>query len=106
MEFTKRIFNEAVDLDLSSENTDEIYCVISEHLGIDDIIGIFQVSKNSMLYDALMKWYEYKGIDPVDYEDNDAIYFTHGCNYAIYDDLVGGNGSSEAQKEFLDFLNK
>lgn len=106
MEITKRIFNEAVDLDLSSESTDEIYCIISEHLGIDDIIGIFQVNKNSMLYDFLMEWYGYKGINPVDYEDDKAIYFTHGCGYAIYDDLVGGNGSSEAQKEFLDFLNK
>lgn len=105
MLMNKRIFKEALDLDLTSEKYDDLYWTIQEETGIDDIIGIFQVDKESFLYQALQAWYKYKDIDPVDYEDSDYAYFIHGANYAIYDELVGGNGSTEAQKEFLDYIN-
>lgn len=105
MKMTKKIFNEAVDLDLTSEKYDELYYTIKEKLDVYDILGIFRVDKEGLLYQALLEWYEHKGIDPVDYEDNDYIYFTHGYGYSLYDDLVGGNGSTEAQKEFLDYIN-
>lgn len=105
MLMTKRIFNEAVDLDLTSEKYDDLYFTIKEKLDVYEILGIFRVDKESLLYQALMKWYEYKKINPVDYEDNDYIYFTHGYGYALYDDIVGGNGSTEKQKEFLDYIN-
>ena len=63
------------------------------------------MDKESLLYQALQAWYEHKKINPVDYEDDNYIYFTHGYGYALYDDIVGGNGSTEAQKEFLDYIN-
>lgn len=108
MQFTKKIFNEAVDYQFNPEafNNPSIFYTLTEVTGDEYIIGAFQVNKNSLLYDALMEWYEYKGIDPVDYENDKAIYITHGCGYAIHDALIGGNGSSEAQNEFLEFLNK
>lgn len=105
MLMTKRIFNEAKDLDLTNEKYDDLYFTIKEKLDVYDILGIFRVDKESLLYQALQAWYEYKKINPVDYEDDNYIYFTHGYGYALYDDIVGGNGSSEKQKEFLDFIN-
>lgn len=105
MMITKRIFNEAKDLDLTSEKYEDLYFTIKEKLNVYDILGIFRVDKEGLLYEALQIWYEHKKIDPVDYEDNDYIYFTHGYGYALYDDIVGGNGSSEKQKEFLDYIN-
>lgn len=72
---------------------------------VEGIVEVPSCDKEGLLYQALMKWYEHKKINPVDYEDNDYIYFTHGYGYALYDDLVGGNGSTELQKEFLDYIN-
>lgn len=105
MMMTKRIFNEAVDLDLTQEKYDDLYWTIKEKLDVYEILGIFRVDKESLLYQALQAWYEYKKINPVDYEDDNYIYFTHGYGYALYDDIVGGNGSTEAQNEFLEFIN-
>ena len=105
MLMNKRIFNEVKDLDLTQEKYDDLYWTIKEKLDVYDILGIFRVDKESLLYQALQAWYEYKKINPVDYEDDNYIYFTHGYGYALYDDIVGGNGSSEKQKEFLDYIN-
>lgn len=105
MLMNKRIFSEAMDLDLTSEKYDDLYFTIKEKLDVYEILGIFRVDKESLLYQALQAWYEYKKINPVDYEDDNYIYFTHGYGYALYDDIVGGNGSSEKQKEFLDYIN-
>lgn len=105
MIMNKRIFNEAKDLDLTNEKYDDLYFTIKEKLDVYDILGIFRVDKEGLLYQALLKWYEHKKINPVDYEDNDYIYFTHGYGYVLYDDIVGGNGSTEKQKEFLDYIN-
>ena len=105
MLMNKRIFDEVKDLDLTNEKYDDLYFTIKEKLDVYDILGIFRVDKESLLYEALQAWYEHEKINPVDYEDDNYIYFTHGYGYALYDDLVGGNGSTEKQKEFLDYIN-
>lgn len=105
MLMNKRIFDEVKDLDLTNEKYDDLYFTIKEKLDVYDILGIFRVDKEGLLYEALQAWYEHEKINPVDYEDDNYIYFTHGYGYSLYDDIVGGNGSSEKQKEFLDFIN-
>ena len=105
MMMTKRIFNEVNDLDLTEYKFLDLYYEISEATGIDDILGVFAIDKEGLLYQALQAWYKHKKINPVDYEDDNYIYFTHGYGYALYDDIVGGNGSTEAQNEFLEFIN-
>ena len=105
MLINKRIFDEVKDLDLTNEKYDDLYFTIKEKLDVYDILGIFRVDKEGLLYEALQAWYKHKEINPVDYEDDNYIYFTHGYGYALYDDIVGGNGSTEAQNEFLEFIN-
>ena len=105
MMITKRIFKEVNDLDLTEYKFLDLYYEISEATGIDDILGVFAIDKEGLLYQALQAWYKHKKINPIDYEDDKFVYITHGYGYSLYDDLVGGNGSSEAQNEFLEYIN-
>lgn len=110
MWISERIFNEAVDVNLASEEGYELCLAICENtdLETDDIIGIYRVEKDSLLYEALTNWYWQKGISytPYEYEDATAIYFEHGYNYKTSDEFVGGDGSGRKTKEFLRWLNE
>ena len=110
MWISERIFNEAVDVNLTSEEGYELCLAICENtdLETDDIIGVFEVRKDSLLYEALTNWYWQKGISytPYEYEDATSIYFKHGYNYKLSDEFVGGDGSGRKTKEFLNWLNE
>ena len=113
------------DVEASEEN-DDIWYAVAENMcetgnndgyGSDpyevmsNIINLFKISKRSRLYKYLLKWYgseeklksEVRDI----YETNDAIYFTTGCGYAIFDaDLLGGNADGNTEREFNKFVEK
>ena len=113
------------DVEATEENDDIWYAVAenmcetgnSDGYGSDpyevmsNIINLFKISKRSRLYKYLLKWYgseeklqsEVRDI----YETNDAIYFTTGCGYAIFDaDLLGGNADGNTEREFNKFVEK
>lgn len=79
---------------------------------LENIIFIGSISKNSLLYSALVKWYEYKKKDMKEeirsyVEDNDNIYYVTGCGYdTISADLLGGSADGVARKEFLQWINE
>ena len=113
------------DVEASEEN-DEIWYAVAENMcetgnnegyGSDpyevmsNIINLFKISKRSRLYKYLLKWYgseeklksEVRDI----YETGDAIYFTTGSGYAIFDaDLLGGNADGETERKFNQFVDK
>ena len=113
------------DIEATEENDDIWYAVAenmcetgnNEGYGSDpyevmsNIINLFKISKRSRLYKYLLKWYgsEEKMLEKVRdvYETNDAIYFTTGSGYAIFDaDLLGGNADGETEREFNKFVDK
>lgn len=109
MWISERIFNEAVDVNLASEEGRELCLAMCENtdLETDDIIGIYRVEKDSLLYDCLYHYWWQKGIRyPFYYEDATAVYFEHGYNYKTSDEFVGGDGSGRKTKEFLRWLNE
>lgn len=110
----------------ATEENDDIWYAVAENMcetgnnegyGEDpyevmsNIISLWKVPKRSRLYRYLLKWYgsedklqsEVRDI----YETNDAIYFTTGCGYSIFDaDLLGGNADGTTAKKFDDFVAK
>ncbi len=113
------------DIEATEEN-DDIWWAVAEHMcetgnnegyGSDpgevmsNIINLFKIPKRSRLYKYLLKWYgsEEKLMDNVRdvYETNDAIYFTTGAGYSIFDaDLLGGNADGQTEREFEKFVDK
>lgn len=79
---------------------------------LDNIIFIGSISKNGLLYSALVKWYKHKDKDMKQtvrsfVEDNDNIYYVTGCGYDTIDsDLLGGKADGETRKEFLQWINE
>lgn len=113
------------DIEATPEN-DDIWYAVAEHMcetgnnegyGSDpyevmsNIINLFKISKRSRLYKYLLKWYgsEEKMLENVRdvYETADAIYFTTGSGYSIFDaDLLGGNADGTTEKKFDQFVDK
>lgn len=111
------------DIEPTEEN-DDIWYAVAENMvengdykGYDvyevmsNIINLFKISKDSMLYDYLLKWYGSedklrKNVRDI-YETDDAIYFVTGSGYSLYDDdLLGGNGDGLTEKEFDKFIEE
>ena len=111
------------DVEATEEN-DDIWYAVAENMvengdykGYDvmevmsDIIHLWKIDKNSMLYDYLLKWYGseeelLKKVRDV-YNTNDAIYFVTGSGYAFFDnDLLGGNADGTTEKKFEEFMQE
>lgn len=79
---------------------------------LENIIFIGSINKDSLLYNALVKWYEYKGKKMSEevrsyVEDNENIYYVTGCGYDnISADLLGGSADGMAKKEFMKWINE
>ncbi|HEY4623580.1 MAG TPA: hypothetical protein VIH12_06950 [Solibacillus sp.] len=88
-----------------SENDDAVFETL------DNIIFIGSIGKDSLLYGALVQWYEHKGKNMKEnvrsfVEDNEKIYYVTGCGYDTIDsDLLGGNANGTTRKEFLQWIN-
>lgn len=126
---TDAIFNEIHEVENNWENYEENYDIFQQLASnemedtedkenefdvldtLENIIFIGSISKNSLLYSALVKWYEYKGKNMKKsirsfVEDNDNIYYVTGCGYDTIDsDLLGGKADGETRKEFLQWIN-
>ena len=78
---------------------------------LENIIFVGSISKNSLLYSALVKWYKYKDKNMKKsirsfVEDNDNIYYVTGSGYDTIDsDLLGGSADGMAREEFLQWIN-
>lgn len=78
---------------------------------LENIIFIGSISKKGLLYNAIVKWYEYKDKSMKEeirsyIEDNNHIYFVTGYGYDTIDkDLLGGSADGMARKEFMQWIN-
>lgn len=109
----------------NDESSDELFYAVAENIMenhpedypeatdpleiVSDIIGLWEIPKDTQLYDYLLKWYGSK--EEMEkhvrdyYETSDAIYFVTGCNYSIFDaDLLGGNADGETARAFDKFV--
>lgn len=79
---------------------------------LKNIIFIGSISKDSLLYSALVKWYKHKDKDMKQtvrsfVEDNENIYYVSGCGYDTIDaDLLGGKADGVTKKEFMQWINE
>ena len=108
----------------TGEENDDIWYAVAENMCETDpesygddplavmsnIISVWGISKNSRLYNYLLKWYgsKEKLMKRVRdaYETSSAIYFVTGCGYSIFDaDLLGGNADGTKAKEFYKFVD-
>jgi len=93
------------EMDSEAVNEDAVFETL------DNIIFIGSISKDSLLYSALVQWYKHKEKDMKEevrsfVEDNDNIYYVTGCGYDTIDsDLLGGNANGTTRKEFLQWIN-
>ena len=76
---------------------------------MSNIIGLFAVPKDAPLYDLLVEWHgDYDTMMETvrnAFEDDENLYFVTGTGYSLFDaDLLGGNGNSETQAEFEEWL--
>ena len=75
-----------------------------------DIINLWRIPTDSRTYGYLLEWYDHIGKDMDSnirscFYEKGCLFFVTGTGYAIFSsDLLGGNASGIARKEFEDFI--
>jgi len=142
---TSAIFNEIEELDINGENFESFYHILyklaennlnfsieeKENMSdnelesaidreMDEIISVYRISKDGLLYQALLKWhnrnenhnlneYSLKVLENVRSAvlDDDYLYYVTGCGYdTISADLLGGTADGQAKYDFLKWINE
>ena len=142
---TSTIFNEIEQLDINGENFESYYHIMYElaeneldlspdekenmsdnelenliNSEINEIVSINRISKDGLLYQALLKWhnrnedhnlngYSLKVLENVRSVvlDDDYLYYVTGCGYdTISADLLGGTADGQAKYDFLKWINE
>ena len=94
----------------SDETTEDYFDRISDEMS--DTISLWEIKKDSLLYQALIGWYRSQNKDMSKsirgfVNGTDSIYWISGIGYDINDrDLLDGNGSGNTVEKFIAWINE